>query len=111
MVKQNRLERGDVVWINFNPTKGHEQSGLRSAVVISPGKYNLLLNMIIVCPMTKANKGYFFEVPIAGLSEKSFVLVDQLRSVDSKVRIKRRTGKVSEDEMLEILAKLAVLLQ
>ena len=111
MVKRIHLERGDIVWADFSPTKGHEQSGLRPAIIISPGKYNSLLNMVIVCPVTKISKGYFFEVPIAGLLEKSFVLVDQLRSVDSKIRIKKRTGKVSEDEILEIMAKMALLVQ
>ena len=32
-------QRGDVIWINFNPQAGHEQAGRRPAVVLSPGTY------------------------------------------------------------------------
>ena len=111
MVKKTHLERGDIVWIDFDPTKGHEQSGKRPSVVISPNKYNSLLGMVVVCPITKISKGYFFEVPISGLPEKSFALVDQLRSVDCVARVVKRAGKVSDYEMTEILAKVSVLLQ
>ena len=109
--KKFTLDRGDIVWVDFNPTKGHEQSGVRPAVVVSPLKYNAISTMVLACPITKKHKGYFFEVPINELPEKSFALVDQPRSVDSKVRIKRHTGRVSDDEMYEILARIAILLQ
>ena len=33
-------ERGDIVWLNFNPQTGHEQKGKRPALVISPKEYN-----------------------------------------------------------------------
>ena len=33
-------QRGDAIWINFNPQAGHEQAGCRPAVVLSPGAYN-----------------------------------------------------------------------
>ena len=112
MVKKDfMLERGDIVWVNFSPTIGHKQSGLRPAVVISPSKYNSFSNLVLVCPVTKKSKGYFFEVKITGLKEDSFVLADQLRSIDNKERIKKRTGKISQDEILEILARMSLLFQ
>ena len=61
MLKRNFiLERGDIVWIDFSPTKGHEQSGGRPAVVISPLKYNTLYALALVCPLTTKYKKYFF---------------------------------------------------
>ena len=114
MVKNSTIpERGDIVWIDFSPTKGHEQSGLRPAVVISTSKYNSFSNLVLVCPVTSKHKDYFFEVAIEGsqegLQRKSFVLSDQMRTFDIKERIKKTTGKVSVSEINEILARACTL--
>jgi mRNA interferase MazF len=112
MVKNSLiLERGDIVWIDFSPTKGHEQSGLRPAVILSPASYNVMSGLIIACPMTSKRKGYFLEVAIEGPKEKSFVLADQIRSFDVKDRVKRKDGKVKDSEINEILARVSVLFQ
>ena len=55
-------ERGDVVWISFNPQAGHEQAGRRPAVVLSPQAYNHKVGLAILCPVTNQSKGYPFEV-------------------------------------------------
>lgn len=110
MVKNLTIpERGDIVWIDFSPTKGHEQSGLRPAVVISPTKYNSFSGLILACPMTNKHKNYFFEVEIEQPQGKSFVLADQIRTFDTKERIKKTTGKVSLSEINEILARTCIL--
>ncbi|MDD5721510.1 MAG: type II toxin-antitoxin system PemK/MazF family toxin [Candidatus Pacebacteria bacterium] len=104
-------KRGDIVWIDFSPTKGHEQSGLRPAVVISSDEYNSFSGLALVCPMTSKRKGYFFEVAIKGPKEKSFVLADQVRSFDIQERIKKITGRVSLLEINEILGRVSVLFE
>ncbi len=54
MVKSTEYipQRGDVVWINFNPQAGHEQAGHRPAVVLSPETYNHKTLLAILCPIT-----------------------------------------------------------
>ena len=112
MVKNfTTIERGDIVWIDFSPTKGHEQRGLRPAVVISPELYNSLSGLILACPMTSKHKNYSFEVVIDGPKGKSFVLADQIRSFDIKERVKKIDGKLKESEINEILAKSSTLFQ
>ena len=54
-------ERGDIVWIDLNPQAGHEQSGRRPALVISPKEYNKKVGLAIFCPITNQVKGYPFE--------------------------------------------------
>ncbi len=103
------LERGDIVWIDFSPTKGHEQSGLRPAVVLSTSKYHSFTGLILVCPVTSKHKDYFFEVPIEGPEKRSFALSDQLRTFDIKERVIKKTGKISETEINEILSRASVL--
>jgi len=110
MVKNLEIpERGDIVWIDFSPTKGHEQSGMRPSVVISSKEYNAFSGLVLVCPMTSKRKNYFFEVAIEGPKVKSFVLSDQVKSLDSKERIQKITGKVSQLEINEILARASTL--
>ena len=55
-------DRGDAVWLSFDPQAGHEQSGRRPAVVLSPRAYNTRTGLAIFCPVTSQIKGYPFEV-------------------------------------------------
>ena len=48
-------QRGDAVWINFNPQAGHEQAGHQPAVVRSPGVYNSKTSLAILCRSRHAN--------------------------------------------------------
>jgi mRNA interferase MazF len=76
-------DRGDVVWISLNPPAGHEQSGRRPAVVLSPAHYNSKVGLAILCPITTQIKGYPFEVEIPqGFSVSGAILSDQVKSLD-----------------------------
>ncbi|MEK6635211.1 MAG: type II toxin-antitoxin system PemK/MazF family toxin, partial [Planctomycetota bacterium] len=88
MVKKGYVpQRGDVVWITLNPQAGHEQSGRRPAVVLSPGTYNEKVALAILCPVTNQIKGYPFEVLVpAGLPVTGAILADQVKSLDWRVR-------------------------
>ena len=101
-------ERGDIVWIDFDPVIGHEQSGHRPALVISPKAYNQATGMMLCCPMTTKIKGFPFEVVIAD-KVKSVVLSDQLTCVDWKARKIAHKGAASASEVAEVRAKLKVL--
>lgn len=80
-------DRGDAVWLNFSPKAGHEQSGRRPAVVVSPKSYNKKVGLGLFCPITSQIKGYPFEVIIpAGLSISGVVLSVQIKSLDWRVR-------------------------
>ncbi len=52
MVRSYVPDAGHVVWINFDPQIGREQTGHRPAVVLSPGSYNEKTSMMVRCPMT-----------------------------------------------------------
>ena len=80
-------ERGDVVWMTMNPSTGHEQSGRRPVLVLSPAAYNGKVGLAILCPITSQAKGYPFEVRIPdGLPVAGVVLSDQARSLDWRAR-------------------------
>ena len=75
-------DRGDLIWINFNPQVGHEQAGRRPALVLSPQTYNSRIGLAIVCPVTNQVKGYPMEVRIPeGLDITGVILADQVKSL------------------------------
>jgi mRNA interferase MazF len=104
-------ERGDAVWINFNPQAGHEQAGRRPAIVLSPRSYNGKVGLCLLCPITNQVKGYPFEVLIpAGLSVTGVVLSDQAKSLDWRVRNAEFITDLPEAVINEVLKKLKSLL-
>jgi len=104
-------QRGDIVWLNFNPQVGREQAGRRPAVVLSPGLYNGKVGLLLACPITSQVKGYPFEVAIpAGLKIRGVVLCDQVKSLDWRGGEAEFVGRLPANAMNEVLAKISALL-
>jgi len=61
-------EKGDFVWLTFDPQAGHEQKGRRTAVVVSNTLFNKKTGLAFVCPTTTRERGYPFHVSIRRLS-------------------------------------------
>ncbi len=104
-------DRGDIVWLQFNPQAGYEQAGHRPALVLSPASYNRRSGLMLCCPMTSQKKGYPFEVVIGvDTDRESVVLADQVKSLGWKVRKAVKKGTASIDMIAETLSKLQTLL-
>lgn len=105
-------DRGDLIWLSFDPSAGHEQAGRRPALVLSPVIYNSRAGLALVCPLTSRAKGYPFEVPLpAGLPLTGVVLADHVKSVDWAVRRAKFIGLAPVELVREALAKIAPLLK
>lgn len=103
-------DRGDVVWLTFDPQAGYEQSGRRPAVVISPRAYNGKVGLALFCPVTGTRKGYPYEVEIpAGLPITGVILSDQLKSLDWRARKAEHVCPLPSDTLLDALAKIRTL--
>ena len=102
-------DRGDVIWINFDPQAGREQARHRPALVLSPKAYNRKTSLCIVCPITSQIKGYPFEVAIRD-DDLSVVLADQVKSLDWNVSKAKRKGSVSDEVLAEVIGKLSALI-
>ncbi|GHV76168.1 mRNA-degrading endonuclease [Spirochaetia bacterium] len=110
MVKEYIPERGDIVWLDFDPQKGHEQKGNRPAIVISPREYNEKVGLGIFCPITNQGKGYPFEVKINSKKITGVILSDQIKNLDWRERDIRFIIKSKEEEMAEVISKINVLI-
>jgi len=104
-------QRGDAIWINFDPQAGHEQAGRRPAIVLSPQTYNGKVGLCLLCPITNQVKGYPFEVLIpAGLAVTGAALSDQAKSLDWRVRKAEFIVQLPKTITNEVLKKLNSLL-
>lgn len=106
--------RGDIWLVNLNPTQGHEQSGVRPALVISVDLFNHgPAGLVVVIPITSKDKGIPMHVatnpPEGGLQSRSFIKTEDIRSV-SKERLISRLGRVSELILEEEEDRLSILL-
>ena len=112
MVKnQNYIpDRGDLVWVNFNPQKGREQANKRPAVVLSPKIYNDKSSLAFMCPITSHVKDYPFEVVFTTAKISGAVLTDQLRSLDWRTRKVSFIHKLPLKTIQEIQAKVITLI-
>ncbi len=100
-------DRGDLVWIDFDPRTGHEQRGRRPAVVLSPASYNRKVELGIFCPVTNQPKGYAWEVAIPdGLVVNGVILADQIKSLDWKKRQTKFAGTLPREILDEVLDKI-----
>jgi mRNA interferase MazF len=103
-------DRGDAVWLQFNPQAGHEQAGRRPALVLSPAAYNGKVGLAVLCPITSQSKGYPFEVAVSTRKLTGVVLSDQVKSLDWRVRQAEMIERVPDAVVQEVLAKLSSLL-
>jgi mRNA interferase MazF len=112
MVKKQYVpDRGDLVWVDFNPTKGREQAKVRPAIVISPKNYNQKTGLAIMCPLTSAQKGYPFEVEVKNKKVAGVILSDHVRSLDWKARNVIHIAKAKPAVISEVQVKLSLLLK
>ena len=110
-----RLDRGTVVLLDLDPTRGHEQRGQRPCVVVSDPDVASDQHFPLLCvvPVSgTAGEGALYPAlspGSSGLTKTSYALVDHLRSVDKR-RVKRVYGRVVEPEMNAIDDGLALFL-
>jgi mRNA interferase MazF len=99
------IRRGDVFLVQIEPAKGREIRKTRPCLVVSPDELNQYLRTVIVAPMTTGGHPYPFRVSCRFQKRAGFVVVDQIRTVDSK-RLVRKLGRVSPSALSAALAIL-----
>jgi mRNA interferase MazF len=104
-------EAGDLVWIDLNPTVGHEQRGRGPAIVLTEKLYNAVAGLCVICPITSTVRGYPFEVALpAGAGLSGVVLTDQPCSVSWEKRYLQYAGRASTALLDEVRERLHALL-
>ncbi|ADL43318.1 transcriptional modulator of MazE/toxin, MazF [Caldicellulosiruptor obsidiansis OB47] len=107
-------KRGEIWLVDLNPTRGHEQSGVRPAVIVSVDEFNSCpADLVVVVPITSKNKNIPLHVKIqpkeSRLDRESFAKPEDIRSI-SKERLVKKIGKLSDGKLKEFEEKIKVLL-
>ena len=110
MVRRYVPEAGDVIWVDFSPTHGHEQAGKRPAVVISVRAYTVVSGLCTVCPVTSQSKGYTNEVPVSAKDIIGVVLVDQHKTIDVYARTLKKVAKVDIATLKDVRTRIGLIL-
>ena len=104
-------DRGALVWVDFTPQSGREQSGHRPALAMSPRMYHERSKLAVVCPITSNTRPWPWKVVLPeGLFVSGAVLVNQNRAIDRAARRLRPAGVAPQSVVAEVQAKLAALL-
>lgn len=100
------IKRGEIYWVDWSPSRGSEQSGLRPALVVQNDVGNKFSPTTIVAALTTAiEKLYPFLVKVtakeSGLPKDNTVNLAVILTVD-KTRLRNKCGELSEAKMLEV---------
>src|SRR5246500_3229209 len=104
-------EAGDLIWVDFDPRVGREQSGRRAALVVSPADFCRVTEFAIVCPITSRVRPFGTSVVLpTGLPVSGEILTSHVRSIDTLARPVSYAGAAVPAEILhEARMKLAAL--
>src|SRR5437016_14331246 len=104
-----RILKGDVVWADLDPVRGHEQGGHRPVVVISEDVFNARSGTVIALAITgqpqRAGFPLTLELTSARLPQPSWVKISQVRTL-SLERIGKKIGQVAPEEMDRLIEGL-----
>jgi mRNA interferase ChpB len=110
VVKRVKFERGDIVVVNLDPTEGHEQKGMRPALVLSTSVFNAL-GLVLVAPITQGgdmarHAGFAAPLSGSGTATQGAALVNQVRMLDLEARGARRVETAPAFAVDDALARL-----
>ena len=108
------MNRGDIYLVSLNPTAGHEQSGSRPVLIVSPTAFNQATKLPVICPITTGGtfaRRLGFAVSVTGIKTTGVVRCDQPRVIDLSARDARKIDTLPTAIMDDVLAKVATLFE
>ena len=110
MVARYVPKAGDVIWMDFDPQTGHEQTKRRPALVLTDQSYNRASGLAVVCPLTSRRRPYPFALPAIVNRVEGAILVDQLKSLDWAARRATFHSRLDPALLKKVRGYVAVLL-
>ena len=104
-------ERGDIVYLDFNPQTGREQADRRPAIVLSPKSFNQTTGYASVCPIRQTTRKWGFHVHLPeDLVVSGVIITDQIKNLDFRARNIEIKGKAPEEVVQTCLKKIRTFL-
>jgi mRNA-degrading endonuclease toxin of MazEF toxin-antitoxin module len=106
------MKRGEIWLVGLDPTEGHEQTGRRPVLIVSPEAFNRVTKVPVIVPITSGGNfaraaGFAVSLAGAGIRTTGVVRCDQPRALDLGARGGKRLESVPDQIMDEVLARLA----
>lgn len=99
MVGKYNPEQGDIVFVDFDPTKSHEQKDYRPCIIISNNIFNNNTKMVIVCPITSNEKDFPTHYLLSDTKKiHGSVLCEHVRSIEYEIRTLKFIEKSSDND-------------
>jgi mRNA interferase MazF len=102
--------RGDIIYLDFEPTKGKEIGKYRPALVLSSEVYNRKTGLIICCPISTSIRGGKTEVPINNIEKPSVVAASLVQTLSWKDRKAKLIAKSENSVVEDVLVRLLPLI-
>ncbi|MFK7160841.1 type II toxin-antitoxin system PemK/MazF family toxin [Marinospirillum sp. MEB164] len=103
-------DRNDIIWLDFEPTKGKEIGKYRPALVLSSRQHNKQTGLLICCPISTSIRGAITEVPIDSLEKPSVVAANLVQTLSWKDRKASLITQAEEGVMEQVLFRLLPLI-
>jgi len=109
------MKRYELYSVNLDPTIGVEMKKTRPCLIVSPDEMNQYVQSVIVAPLTTQHRNIPSRVKIEadnynGLSETSYIALDQIKTIDKK-RCGKKTGKISNTDAMKVSDLLVEIFQ
>ena len=107
MVKDYIPKQGDIILLDFNPTKGHKQKGKRPGIVVSTNTFNKYTKMSLVCPITSNQKEFPTHYKLEDTKIiKGSVLCEHIMSIDYQERNVELIEQASNNDLVSVMMLL-----
>ena len=104
-----RILRGEIRWADLNPTRGHEQAGLRPVLILSHDIFNersgTVIGAVITSQPQRAGFPLTLELTTGDMPKQSWVKISQIRTL-SVERIGKVIGRASQEELAQVIEGL-----
>lgn len=109
------MDRGEIWLVSLDPGTGHEQSGKRPVLIISPAPFNRLTRLPVVVPITSGGSfvrtaGYAVSLDDAGTKTTGVIRCDQPRTIDMAAREGKRLERIPAAFVNDVLARVETIL-
>lgn len=102
--------RADIIWLDFEPTKGKEIGKYRPAFVLSSKEYNQQTGLLICCPVSTSVRGGLTEVKLTNLEQPSVVAASLIQTLSWKEHQAKLITQAEPEVLEEVLQRLLPLI-
>lgn len=99
------VKRGEVYWVNLDPTVGTEIRKTRPALIVSPDDLNKVLPRVIIAPLTSKGQPLGCRPQVVFDNRPALILLDQIRTID-KQRLLRKMGEIDSSVWHDLLLEM-----